>query len=172
MNDYYRTPFFILKEDYKKIIEVAQNMASKVVIMNIPDSFWKNARPFDQKVYDYDLFCRDRQRLNRYLGELCVSTNCRLFDMEKLFQGHTAKVRSDEAGWYQRDSIHPNTCGVLAIEVCLRQLLQGRFIKPPSTSDERLQYSEREVTRRSSIMKENYDMTKRGMKTSKRPRRD
>ena len=53
-------------------------------------------------------------------------------------------------GWYHKDSVHPNTKGIMAIELCLQQLLRGETIIAPRDRD--LCFTRAEAEQRRAIM--------------------
>ena len=142
-NDYYRTSPTKVSTYLKKVIAVATTMSPDVVLFTVPDSHWKG------KFGNLKSNRRNRRKINAAIQDL-TSRSVRVFDLDHIFRGRRGMRHENGPGWYHKDSVHPNTKGIMAIELCLQQLLRGETILAPRDRD--LCFTRAEAEQRRAIM--------------------
>ena len=148
-NDFLRVPVNIVADFLQDTIKLAKRMSQEVFLCNVPPSKWRSKQE-DELLKQNNI----RGFLNNQIAELCKHLHIRLFDLSHIMGGnreHPVKA------FYHGDAIHPNTCGIIAIETCLRQILRGEEICPPVPDC--VHAPETEVRRRRQLVEANYMKT-------------
>ena len=161
-NDYYRSPLTqqanrswtdIFRYDLEKIFRLAGQIAENVIITNCYHSRWNrpssgNSRQSFQHLDNW----------NQLINKLAKKHHATVFDLASMFEDHEGAEGQKGCEWYQKDSLHPNSRGTVAIETCLNHLLNGKQVEVPSDDHPCFLFNEKEeIEKRRSIMQYNYN---------------
>ena len=127
-NDYYRMNPLKVIDALNDVVRIAVEMSPGVIVCTIYDSRWKG------RFGSYKANKRCRQRINHAIHDM-TSRSVTVLDLEFIFNGRRGMHHESRPGWYHKDSVHPNTNGIMAIEFCLEQVLAGRPDSQPRDRD-------------------------------------
>ena len=123
-NDYYRTPISTILKNLEDTVNAAKAMSGRIMLCNVHPSLWKSKRPLGISRTEVQSL---RRQLNYGIRQLADANHATAIDLEELFRDH----REGQYNWYQADTLHPNAAGVMAIELCLMDMLAGRHFNLP-----------------------------------------
>ena len=150
-NDYYRTPLSFVKTDLDRILKLARIISPRIVLCTIPASLWQTHKSRSLP-YSFSETQEARSRLNTFIRGL-EAPDVHILDLEHIFRSH--RCLDDKTGWYQKDTLHPNTAGIRAMEICLHHVIDGEVAIPPRN----VSFSSRDVSFRRKMTTENYART-------------
>ena len=147
-NDYYRLPVTNIIENIKVILNICQSFSKDVVLCTIPASLWRSKRHLPKTQHQLR---QDRYALNYFIRDL-AGQHVKLLDIEEIFWTHREAGKSC---WYQADTLHLNTAGIIVLEKCLVDVLNDKSIRPPNA----VRFDNDEVVKRRQFIRLNYSKT-------------
>ena len=133
-NDYVRPETTAIIKNIRNCVRLASEVARTVIVCTVPESRWKQQKSLR---FSYRDIQRPRALLNREIRKMAID-QVALLDLDDIFAGHRGLPGDVGPGWYHSDSVHPNTRGTIALEICLGQLLRGEKVIPPKHYHRRL----------------------------------